>query len=63
MKYLSIPTPKSITNDLSLIHDNSNTKVSSSNDALSHHNNSSSSVNNTPLKNINTNNYINTQTI
>ena len=63
MKYLSIPTPKSITNDLSLIHDNSNTKVSSSNDALSHHNNSSCSVNNTPLKNINTNNYINTQTI
>ena len=63
MKYLSIPTPKSITNDLSLTHNITNTKVSSSNDALSHHNNTSSSVNNSPINNINTTNYTNTQII
>ena len=61
MEYLSIPTPKSISNNFSSIHDNSNINVSSSNDAPSHHNSISSSVNNTPLNKINTNHYINTK--
>ena len=61
MEYSSIPTPKSISNDLSSIHDNSNINISSSNDTPSHHNSINSSVNNTPLNKINTNYYISTK--